>query len=176
MPTLAEIPRVEFVAPADCPPLATFSCGSSSPWEDEVDEIFRGLSSHPEPLVRVAYDSSTGDLIGAGFYEARSPVGHMPGRDDDAAYIVALSLTEQYRGWDTPEGTPIGDFLLEDLLVRIRAEWEDEMPAVWAIVAKKNALCIRLMDTHGFSNVPAEGLYDMWYRQRGLPPDWWRED
>jgi ribosomal protein S18 acetylase RimI-like enzyme len=177
MPSLADWPRVEFVVPADYAPLATFSCGASTPWESEIDSIFRGLGSSRELRIRIAEDSLEGDLIGAGLYGRRSPSTHMPAPvDHDAAYISALGITEGYRGWRMPDDSRVGEFLLEDLLLQIQSDWDDEMPAVWAMVAIDNTPCNRLVDAFGFVNVPADvGGYDIWYRQRGLDPEWWRD-
>ncbi|HEY4812862.1 MAG TPA: hypothetical protein VIH71_17580 [Solirubrobacteraceae bacterium] len=177
MELLADEPRVKYAVPMEYEPLASFSCGDTYPWERELNGMFRSLARGRSPdivAVRVAEDKETGAFIGAGCY-LPLPLTLMPGPDiEDAACIPALGISEEFRGRRMPDETRIGAFLIADILAEIKLAWDDEMPPVWAIVAKGNTPCHEVVEAHGFGIVEAtEGDYDLWFRQRGLDPAWW---
>lgn len=175
---LAEWPRVNTVVPTSYEPLASFSCGSRFAWERIVNDAFRKYArgEAPEALVmRVAEEDRTGEFIGACCFMPR-PLVLTPRPDiEDAAYIPVLGVTTSYRGQRMPDGERIGEFLVDDTLSEIMLAWDGEMPPVWSLVARANQPCHEVLESHGFESVKAErGKHDIWYRQRGLDPEWWR--
>jgi ribosomal protein S18 acetylase RimI-like enzyme len=126
-------------------------------------------------VVRVAEHAMEASLLGAGCYLSTplAPFG-LGSAYSDSVYIPALGISEAYRGgWRVPDGSRIGECILEDLLSEIQGAWESQMPRVWAVVDSKNEPCQRLLGNCGFSIVKAEeGSMDMWVRRAGLDPEW----
>jgi hypothetical protein len=171
------------VNPREYDALADFTCGGEHgyEWETVCDQLVRKLASTGGPdgiVVRVAEDRSTDELIGVSCFRWLPPITRFPGQPpgEDAACIPVLAIAQQYRKAKLPDGeAPIGAFLLEDTLGSIQETWSDAMPPVWAIVHRENRRCREMLYPRGFEVYePDDGDNDMWFRPRGLSPDWRR--
>jgi hypothetical protein len=152
--------------------LAHFDCGSEHHWEDEVNEIMRGLGRAGEQeniRVRVAIDPDTGDLVGAGAFRDDIEFVLLPERRSlDNTYIQALGITKKYREPSNRrrvEGYPsVGAFVLNDLLAAIYEHWDGQEAVIWAKIAADNVRCHRLVRAQGFKPIleDDEEGYDTW--------------
>lgn len=116
MNALAPTPRVRTVDPTSYVPLASFSCGGSSDYEREVDDIVADLHRGRSPWesVRVA-EAPGGDRMGLCLLQRRG----LPGAAPDAAYIGLLSVAAGWRGSRLPDGGRLGSLLLGDSLEQV---------------------------------------------------------
>jgi ribosomal protein S18 acetylase RimI-like enzyme len=166
LPVLATNPRVRSVDPTAYAAFATFSCGTSTDYEREVNEIVGKLhrGELPTEVVRVAEHPDSGDLIGL------CVVSRRPFRTQrDAAYVQLIARSAASRGTRLPRGRRLGEFLLGDALEAIFGNWGFPMPAVWALVDPSNEASHAIFSHWGFALIPAEpGGYDARYRPSGI--------
>ena len=168
MAVLAAPPRARFVDPTLYAPFSAFSCGDSTSYEREVNEIVAKLyvGQGVGIDVRVAEEATTGEFLGLCGVQARPLVLGPPHPPiSDAAYICAIGVPKDCRGkYRLPDGTRIGDFLLADALAQIHLAWGGgSMPPVWALIDGANTASHNLFTDHGFGHIPAGplGRYDI---------------
>ena len=179
-PDAGHMPTVELVTLRDRSRLASLNLGPSA-WESETAAIFSVLNQvddHKDAVVRVAQDTTTGELIGAAAYTLRSPVA-LPATVEygaEAAHIYDVGVRNGYRGLPMSDGRRLDDSLMTDVLLAIRDSQTNKMPPVWCIVAKENLPTGRLTLGHGFSCIASDaGEYDLWFRPHGLPAVRWQD-
>lgn len=177
MSTLEALPRLRSVDPTTHRGLDEFCSGTTYAYERDVNKIVSQLhrGAGPGVAVRVAEDAGTGELVGICGFGPRPMIPAWPEPAfDDAVYLWVIGINVAYRGLRLPDGDKrVGEHLLLDALEQIDARWgSEQMPQVWAILARENRACERLLAKHGFKLVHAEGHHDLYVRPRGLPPDW----
>src|ERR1700722_4157798 len=157
--------RMRFVDPARYAPLAGFSCGDSTAYEQEINSVVRHLQHvNADTNVRVAEDTRTGDLLGLYAshqqplltYRSTSPL-------DDAEYLGVIGVSGLGRGFRV-DSRRLDDILLEDALEQIRLGRDGQMPVVYALLHKHDISAQRLFQNHGFRRFPLSGVYEVWIR------------
>jgi hypothetical protein len=168
---LAAPPRLVGADPTAVPALANFTCGGTSTYEIEVDGIVQQLhagATGGEPVL-LAEDQASGDLVGLCYFSQRELWTIR-----EAICINLISLSAAYRGERMPDGSRIGDYLL-DSSVRIIGEIfaPAPMPLSWAIIATDNDASHRLFERNGFDlHLPhaASSTHDVRVRLPGRTP------
>ncbi len=164
-------PHVRYAGPEDYDLLADFDCGPENPWEEEINQFFRGLGRAGEQEnfhVRVAIDPSSEKLVAAGVFRDDIEFVVVPERrKQEVTYIQALGVAEEYRykrnEWNLTDYTGPGDFMLTDLLLAIHEHWEGQERVVLAQIATDNLTCQRLVDEQGFRQILSQDNgYDTW--------------
>jgi hypothetical protein len=163
--------QVEKAAAYD--PLHDFSCGEDEKWETDLNSAVRALvrSEPPRRQVHVLEDRSedaSDEFIGVASFVPLAPgksIRDLPPLDD-AIYISALGITQDYRGAHLPDGSRVGGWLLDRALERIRVTWANEARPIWALVHKHNERCWGMLRPRDFVLYPVSGNYDVWVRSR----------
>lgn len=177
MPTIAGELQTCTEDATECGDLVNFSCGDGRlSAEAAVERIVAGCRSGklPGATLRVTRETPQGMLVGITAIEWPGLVFRHPDFPGDAyvdaAYIVVLTLSEQYRGgYRTQGGEPLSHALMTDALRSIALAVDGEMPPVQAIVDPRNVPSRTLCEHFGF-NQPIQTEPDLWYvRPRGLP-------
>lgn len=157
LPSPSGGPAMRFVDPASYEPLADFSCGNSTTYEDEVNSIVRELE-HDDSItsVRVAEDPLTGDLLGL-YASYHSPV-------DDAEYFGVIGVSGTGAGF-RGDSRRLGDILLEDALEQIRLSRDGQMPVVYVLLHRHDASAQGLFQNHGFRrSLVYSSEHEAWFR------------
>lgn len=177
MPTIAGELQTSTEDATQCEGLADFSCGDGRLIaEGAVNRIVAGCRNGKlgESTLRVTRELPQGALVGLAAIEWPGLLFRHPSLDGDAyadaAYIVVLSLAEDYRGgYRTKDGEPLSHVLMGDALRHIASESDGEIPPVQAIIDPNNGPSRALADHFGFIQ-PLVTKPDLWYvRPRGLP-------
>lgn len=179
MPTLEGALHTATEAATECADLAAFSCGDGRlpAAEDDVDAIVAELHAgdYPDAVLRVTREMPSGTLVGIAAIEPRKGpiIEHsvIPEKDnEDAAYVVVLTLSAAYRGGYTcKDGKPLSEVLVLETLRYLVAENDGATPPVQAVIARANAPSRGLVERYGFVN-PIETIGDLFYiRARDLP-------
>lgn len=177
MSALAAVPRARSVNPMLYAPLDGFTCGTTTSFEREVNEIVQALYDGAAlgVHVRVAEDNGTGEFLGVcGIVQRPLLLAPPHGPIPDAAYIAVIAVPLSCRGKHRlPDGTRLGEFLLKDALRLIHLAWGGgSMPPVWALIDGSNAPSHNIFNPYDFGYIPPgpAGGYDIRLRPRGLPP------
>lgn len=177
MPTIAGELLTSTEDATKCEDLVDFSCGDGRlPAEGAVERIVAGCRAGRlrDVIFRVTREAPPGTLVGVTAIEWPGLVLRHPSLNGDAfadaAYIVVLSLSAEYRGgYRTQRGEPLSHVLMTDALQHIGSEAEGQMPPVQAIIDPQNARSRALCERFGFIQ-PIVTEPDLWYlRPRGLP-------
>jgi ribosomal protein S18 acetylase RimI-like enzyme len=154
--------QIDVVDPTREHLLLDFSCGGSTPYEREVDEIVEQYrNGHQAPFLQftMAHGPRTGELYGVCAVFAR----WLPDVSPAAMYVGVIGVAEGARGRRLPGDVRLGDRLLEDALARVDASWL-AVPPVWALIDPENHPSLKLFARHGFSELPLRGKYAVVYR------------
>jgi len=75
-----------------------------------------------------------------------------------------------------PDGAPVPDAQMEDLLSQVEAARDNLMPRVWCMYRTDDKRAGKLLTAHGFDRVASKlsEEHDVWLRPGGLTPGWWR--
>ncbi len=172
MPVLQGRPKFPIIkTPKEDPRLKGFSCGNGQKWERDVNTMVKELhdkgSAHYDRLTVMAMESQSGDLHGICGFRPKQPQFQPPGPQMlEPPYIHVIGLSASHRGWTLEdEKTRLGSALLVGAIKKIAIQWPgDRMPAVWALVARKNALSHNLFERHGFVLIRKENGDHRQYR------------
>lgn len=179
MPTLeGELHTATEIA-TDCRDLAGFSCGDGRlpAAEDDVNAIVAELyaGDYPDAVLRVTREMPAGTLIGVAAIEPKKgPIVDHPlipaDENEDAAYVVVLTLSAAFRGACTcKDGKPLSEVLVLETLRYLVAENDGAVPPIQAVIARENAPSRNLVEGYEFVT-PIETIGDLFYiRERGLP-------
>ena len=179
MMTLADVPRVgEIEVIQDNDTFAGFSCGIEHAWERTLNKTVHRLADTggpPGTRAHIVEDESPGAegaliavvsffpwWLGESYPELSLPPV------EGAMCIQALGVTESYRKSLVPADSgemPVGAWLLDWTLERIRSLSPRSMPPVWALVHEDNERCHRMLGGQGFGSYEIQGWpYDVWVR------------
>ncbi len=179
MPTIEGTLQTDTEVAVECSDLATFFCGDGRlpAAEDDVNAIVAELHAgdYPDAVLRVTREMPAGTLVGIAAIEPRKGpiIDHpvIPEKDnEDAAYVVVLTLSAGYRGGYTcKEGKPLSEVLVLETLRYLVAENDGVIPPVQAVIARANAPSREMVERYGFVN-PIDTIGDLFYiRARNLP-------
>jgi ribosomal protein S18 acetylase RimI-like enzyme len=148
-----------------CADLKNFKCGPgtiSPKAESEVDNIVAAAcdlnaAERKNMIMRVTREVPPGAVVGVAGLERGDFVFPHPkftAPYKDAAYVAVIGISEQYRDDKDPFRTKddgrLGDFLLHDLLMHVKANWRGGMPWVFVAVNPDNDSSVSLFERHDF--------------------------
>jgi len=179
MPIIEGTLQTDTEVAAECADLAAFSCGDGRlpAAEDDVNAIVAELhgGDYPDAVLRVTREMPVGTLVGIAAIEPRKGpiIDHpvIPEKDnEDAAYVVVLTLSGGYRGsYTCKDGRPLSEVLVLEALRYLVTENDGAIPPVQAVIARANTPSREMVERYGFVN-PIETIGDRFYiRARNLP-------